>query len=316
MNELPAPLTPAHVDLRDREFMPLKGDRLFSSVTWIKADADGKVAALRLWWHGYAKEVPAASLPDDDTLLSEYAGYGVAVKAWLKVKPAAMRGWIKCNDGRWHHQVLAEIAAESWKWKQAAFSARAADRARKAKKSPPPEPEPLDNPAIIPPEPPPSGPGIPPECDENSSGIPPENPLGREGKGTDISPERRARDASADPIDIPPLLDRRQQSGIPRDWTPSDADRMAARLTNLAPEEIDAEAAVFRDHYLASGATRADWSACWRKWLGRRAGFQPRAPAAGSAPGVNVGGGRQRTSEIEVFARVGADIAARERERV
>ncbi len=114
MTDLPAPLTPADCDLRGYEFMPLFGDRLFTSATWIGAKPEAKIAALRLWWHSYAKEVPAASLPDDDALLSDYAGYGVAVAAWKKVKASALRGWVKCSDGRLYHKTVAEIALESW----------------------------------------------------------------------------------------------------------------------------------------------------------------------------------------------------------
>lgn len=111
---LPAPPTPAEADLRGMSYMPFKGDRAFSSTTWIAATAEGRCAALRLWWHAFAKEVPAGSLPDDDRLLAEYAGYGVALKAWAKVKAQAMRGWFKCSDGRLYHTVVAEVVAEVW----------------------------------------------------------------------------------------------------------------------------------------------------------------------------------------------------------
>ncbi|MBU6408733.1 MAG: DUF1376 domain-containing protein [Alphaproteobacteria bacterium] len=110
-----APFTPADCDLRGLQYMPLFGDRLFGSATWIAASSDAKVAALRLWWRSYAHEVPAASLPDDDQLLADYAGYGIAVKAWRKIKEQAMRGWVKCDDGRLYHAVVAEVANESWK---------------------------------------------------------------------------------------------------------------------------------------------------------------------------------------------------------
>ena len=72
------------------------------------------VAALRLWWQSYAHETPAASLPNNDTLLADYAGYGVAVKAWRKVKDQAMRGWELCSDGRWYHRTVAEVAMKAW----------------------------------------------------------------------------------------------------------------------------------------------------------------------------------------------------------
>lgn len=108
------PMTPADCDLRGLQYMPLFGDRLFGSATWIAASPEAKVAALRLWWRSYAHEVPAASLPDNDQLLADYAGYGIAVKAWRKVKDQAMRGWVKCSDGRLYHRTVAEVALESW----------------------------------------------------------------------------------------------------------------------------------------------------------------------------------------------------------
>lgn len=108
------PLVPADVDLRGYEFMPLYGDRLMGSETWLSCSADAKIAALRLWWRAYGHELPAGSLPDNDNLLAEYAGYGVAVKAWRKVKEQAMRGWFKCADGRWYHKFLAELVLVAW----------------------------------------------------------------------------------------------------------------------------------------------------------------------------------------------------------
>ncbi len=115
MAELPPPIVSAEVDLRGMEYMPLKGDILFKSTTWLKGSHEARSAALRLWWHSFAHEVPAASLPDDDQLLAEYAGYGEVVKAWLKIKPQAMRGWLKCDDGRLYHKIVAELALEAWK---------------------------------------------------------------------------------------------------------------------------------------------------------------------------------------------------------
>lgn len=121
-----APLVSPEVDLHGYEFMPLYGDRLFASKTWISASAEAKIAALRLWWHAFSLEVPAASLPDDDLLLSEYSGYGIAVKAWKRIRPSAMSGWILCDDGRWYHPFLAKRAIEAW-------DKRLKDRERKAR---------------------------------------------------------------------------------------------------------------------------------------------------------------------------------------
>lgn len=109
-----SPMTPAECDLRGMPYMPLFGDRLFGSATWIAASPEARCAALRLWWRAFAHEVPAASLPNDDVLLADYAGYGVAVKAWRKVKAQAMRGWSLCSDGRLYHRTVAEVALEAW----------------------------------------------------------------------------------------------------------------------------------------------------------------------------------------------------------
>lgn len=112
--QAPAPPVPPDVDLRGMEYMPLKGDVLFKSTTWLKGSHEARCVALRLWWHSFAHEVPASSLPDDDFLLAQHAGYGEVVKAWLKIKPQAMRGWILCSDGRWYHKTVAALALEAW----------------------------------------------------------------------------------------------------------------------------------------------------------------------------------------------------------
>lgn len=112
---LPAPMQAPEVDLRGYDHMPLYGDRLFKSETWIEASADGKLAALRLWWQAFAHEAPAGSLPSNDRLLAEYAGYGIAIDAFKAIKAEAMRGFVLCNDDRWYHPMVCEIARVGWK---------------------------------------------------------------------------------------------------------------------------------------------------------------------------------------------------------
>lgn len=113
MNNLPTPLTPPDCDLRDFAFMPLDVVRLRDSDLAVTAEADEFRCAVLLWcaaWH----QVPAASLPDDDKVLAQYAGYGRVVKEWQKVREGALRGWVKCSDGRLYHAVVAEKAGEAW----------------------------------------------------------------------------------------------------------------------------------------------------------------------------------------------------------
>ena len=106
------PLVPPDVDLRGMSYMPLFGDRLFKSTTWIEARPEARAAALQLYWHAFAHEVPAASLPDNERVLADHAG--LPLKLFQRLRPQAMRGWIKCSDGRFYHPVVADVALEAW----------------------------------------------------------------------------------------------------------------------------------------------------------------------------------------------------------
>lgn len=70
--------------------------------------------AVLLWcasWH----QVPAASLPNDETKLARLAGYGRNVKAFQRARDAGgMRGWMLCAGGRWFHPTVAEKANEAY----------------------------------------------------------------------------------------------------------------------------------------------------------------------------------------------------------
>ena len=134
MSDPPAPLTPADCDLRDFAFMPLEVRRLLTSETWVLGTAEEKIAALSLWceaWH----QVPAASLPDNERMLAHLSG---AAGGWRKVREHALRGWVKCSDGRLYHPVVAEKALESWAKKEAQRErSRRANAARWGARNPP-----------------------------------------------------------------------------------------------------------------------------------------------------------------------------------
>lgn len=110
---LPAPPVPATLNLRIFRRMPLDVLRVRDSETAVRTKGDEFRAAVLLWcaaWH----QLPAASLPDDDLLLADLAGFGRVVKEWRKVKAGALRGFSKCSDGRLYHKVIAEVAIDSW----------------------------------------------------------------------------------------------------------------------------------------------------------------------------------------------------------
>lgn len=126
------PLVPSEVDLRDFAYMPLDVVRLRDSDIAALATGDGFRAAVLLWcaaWH----QQPAASLPDDDRILARLAGYGRDLTGWGQVREDALRGFVKCADGRLYHPVIAEKAVEAWHRKQAQRArTAAATNARKA----------------------------------------------------------------------------------------------------------------------------------------------------------------------------------------
>jgi hypothetical protein len=131
MTDLPSPLTPADCDLRDFSFMPLDVVRLRDCDLSVHATGDEFRCAVLLWcasWH----QVPAASIPNDDVVLAQLAGFGRVVKEWLKVRAGALRGWVECSDGRIYHPVVAEKANEAWAGRLAYRAKKEAERLRKA----------------------------------------------------------------------------------------------------------------------------------------------------------------------------------------
>jgi hypothetical protein len=113
MMSTPAPLIGSDVDLRDFPYMPLDVVRLRDSETAILVSGDGFRAAVLLWcaaWH----QIPAASLPDEDRTLAHLSGFGRDLQAWAQVKSEALRGFVKCSDGRLYHPTIAKNAARVW----------------------------------------------------------------------------------------------------------------------------------------------------------------------------------------------------------
>lgn len=130
---LPAPLTPADCDLQDFAFMPLHVARLRDSDMASEADPEACWYAVLLWaasWH----QLPAASLPDNDAVLTRLCGLGRDVATFTRLRADVLRGFIKCADGRLYHPVVAEQALESWTKKQS-YQTRKAERIEIARKA-------------------------------------------------------------------------------------------------------------------------------------------------------------------------------------
>lgn len=117
MTDLPAPLTDASVDVDGIAGFILDTVRLAQSELTALATGEEFKAAVLLWAKAWQQK-PAASLPDDDRVLASFAGLGRDLKAWRRVREMALRGFIKCSDGRLYHPVLAEDAKRAAKNRQ------------------------------------------------------------------------------------------------------------------------------------------------------------------------------------------------------
>lgn len=200
---LPAPLVPADVNLQDFQYMELDVQKLRDSSFAARVSAEAFRAGVLLWcasWH----QAPAGSLPDDDIDLAQLAGYGRVVKEWRKVRAEALRGWVRCSDGRLYHRVVCEKALAAWNAKLRHHYDRARDRLRKANKVRAAEgqaqiPEisfeewnalrvssgsAMESAEAFTPVPA-EGVEVPPESAGASAGIPPENALKGNGEGAE-----------------------------------------------------------------------------------------------------------------------------------
>lgn len=198
MTQLPAPPVSADCDLRDFQYMELDVRRLRDSEFAAATSGEAFRAGVLLWcaaWH----QVPAASLPDNDTELANLAGYGRVVREWRKVREEALTGFVKCSDGRLYHSVIAEKAIAAFAAKERHAFARYLDRLRKENKGRERDGKPLFGIPTL--EQWKSGAyphGIPPEKAMDSERIPPENALRGNGEGTE-----RERNGEGDSSSVP-----------------------------------------------------------------------------------------------------------------
>lgn len=111
MSDLPDPMVPPEVNLRGLPWMRLDTSRLMDSDLFALSSGDEFKAAVALWCKAWSQS-PGGSLPGDERILAELSRAG---SKWSKVKAIALRGWVKCSDGRLYHPVVAEQALLAWK---------------------------------------------------------------------------------------------------------------------------------------------------------------------------------------------------------
>ncbi len=113
MTDRPSPMVPPEVDLRTLPGFKLNVEKLLASELWAltRAAADAFRGAVALWCQAW-KQIPAASLPDDEATLAAFAE--MPVGKFRRERALVMRGFVLCSDGRWYHRTLADDALEAW----------------------------------------------------------------------------------------------------------------------------------------------------------------------------------------------------------
>ncbi len=221
---------------------------------------------LNLWtaaWHDF----PAASLEDDDDVLADLAM--CAPEEWSKVREAALRGWVKCSDGRLYHAVVAEQATTAWANRQNYRDRLSKARAAKAQKSTQANDSPVTSPIIEP-------------VIEPVTVLKGQGQGERQGEGDKESPSLRSGQT-------------RKPSGasgtrLPDAWNPGAEGAKFAKDLGLHPETTFAR---FGDYWRAQPGTKGrktDWPATWRNWCRKESddrGTAPRQPGNREPIGVS-----------------------------
>lgn len=246
-----APPVYPDLDLRDFPYMPLDVVRLRDSELGVLATGEEFRAAVMLWcaaWH----QVPASSLPSDDRLLAQLAGFGRDVQAWLEVKERALHGFQIYADGRLYHPVIAEKATEADNKKKAQRERTAKATAARAQRQETSDDE---------------------RNDQRDDARNVHQGKGREGN---IKPEANASGRARE----------KRGTRLPDDWQPDDATFGVHELGSAEASARELEK--FRDHWkqkAGDAGKKLDWNAAWRNWCRRslemRGGVGP--------PGVHSG---------------------------
>lgn len=127
-DDLPPPLVPTDIDLRGFPGFVLDVDRLLASELFALCTPEQGWAAFSLWCRAW-KQTPPGSIPDDDKIIAKFSGAG---RQWPRVKDMALRGFVKCSDGRLYHRVLCAQVMKAWESRKASAMKRERDAKRLA----------------------------------------------------------------------------------------------------------------------------------------------------------------------------------------
>lgn len=243
---LPEPPVSPDTDIAGLDGFMLNTDKLMASELWALSSGDEFKAAMALWCRAW-KQTPPGSLPDDERVLAAFSGAGAR---WSKVRGMALRGFVKCSDGRLYHSTLCDDVLRAAKKKaERKERTKAATEARQKQRDEQRNAQRDVN-------------------DDVQRNVVPGTGQGqdRDGRGQGYV----IGGASAPPA--------KRKTRLPDDFalTPERRERLSAANPSASP---DAEFSRFRDHHTAHGSLMSDWDAAWRTWCGNSSRFsKPQRP--------------------------------------
>jgi uncharacterized protein YdaU (DUF1376 family) len=256
--------------------MPLEVSRLLDSDLVALSTGDEFKAALILWARSWS-QVPAASIPDDDRILARMTGFSLT--EWARLREMALKNWIKCDDGRLYHPVVADLAISAHA-KRRGQADRANSRWAKAK------------------------------ADKNADADAPASKSDAVASADDAVADAPAMQVKGtvegtEPP-LPPLTEgepqgekpsrRKPRKSIPDDF-PSQADIAAAQeAARMAGANADMayQAERFRNWAIGKDAKYADWPATWKNVVSRTIKEAPKTRPVVAAPAKGASDDRWR----------------------
>lgn len=283
-DSLPEPLTPPESDLQDFAFMPLHVARLRDSDLAAEEHPEACWYAVLLWsasWH----QLPAGSLPDNETVLARLCGLGRDLKTFRKHRAGAMRGFVQCSDGRLYHPVVAEEVHKAWgqklqqRWRTECARIKKHNQ-RTGEQLPQPTFEEFvagDKSVLSP---------------EKGQDVPRDNrhcPEGKDIQGTETgtgnnkNPPNPLGGEQADLLGEKPEHSKRKPKRPIPDGLPSEEDIALAQVkAREARADVDMayQAVRFRNWAIGSDHRYADWGRTWDNWVLRTIREAPKRAGA------------------------------------
>jgi len=271
---LPDPLVPAEVDLQDFPFMPLHVARLRDSNLAAEEEPETCWYAVLLWaasWH----QIPAGSLPDNDTVLMRLVGLGRDKRTWKKHREGALRGFVLCSDGRLYHPVVAETALESWNSKlrqrHAAFCAAVRQHNKRNPDNCVQSPsfdewDALGRPSKVADHVTEMSRVTEPEITRDNGSKRREETV--KGQGYNIEEPKGSSCAQGAPKPDP--KPKPKMTRLPADWQPAPfgiGTECRSIVDGWPPGELARQIERFTAHHTAKGSRFENWHAAWKTWV-------------------------------------------------